>query len=498
MILNIQLKQTARVHSKDYKFPSVFIFAFIFFLTVKAFAQVNPSETFDTPYGAFMVIRMPFNSPYADYGTVYRNNELVFVSARIASIVRYTSENNETLTDMYVTQLKNGKWRSAASFSSELNSKFNEGPLCFDKTATTIYFNRSDNKGRLKIMKAEFLEGKWQNIQELPINNEKYSLAHPALSPDGSALYFSSDMPGGLGGKDLYVSFLKDGKWSAPENLGESVNSPGDELFPFVTSDNNYLYFSSDGHGGSGKLDILRSEKQEGGWQNIYNPGPPFNSAEDDFAYISDSTGLAGYFSSNRINSEDDIFSFKLAEPEFINPDTLKLNSYCLSLFEETTALTDTLPYVYEWNLGDGVIRRGKEIHHCFPAPGDYKVCLNILDTLTGLVHKNEAEYLLELRDHEQLYINSADTVMTGEPISFDASGSYLPGFTIKNYYWEYGDGYRSRGLKSEHIFTRPGTFFVKLGSEVVDPAGTVSNKSVVKKILVRQRQAYNNLSYEK
>jgi hypothetical protein len=496
MILNIQLKQTVRVHSKDHKFPSVIIFAFIFFLNVKAFAQVNPPESFDTPHGTFLVSRESFNSPYADYGAAYRNNELVFVSARISSVVRYTSESNETLTDMYVTQLKNDKWKSPGFLSSELNSKFNEGPLCFDKSGNTVYFNRSDNKGRLKIMKAEFLRGKWQNIQELSINNENYSLAHPALSPDGSALYFASDMPGGFGGKDLYVSLIKDGKWSAPQNLGEPVNTPGDELFPFITSGNNYLYFSSDGHGGSGKLDILKSEKQDGRWQNIYNPGPPFNSAEDDFAYISDSTGLAGYFSSNRINSEDDIFSFKLAGPEFINPDTLKLNTYCLSLFEETTSLTDTLPYVYEWNLGNALMIKGKEIHHCFPGPGDYKVYLNILDTLTGLAHKNEAEYLLELRDHEQLYISSADTAMTGETINFDASQSNLPGFTIKNYYWDYGDGYRSKGMKSEHIFNKPGTFFVKLGSEVTDSSGVVSKKSVVKKVLVKQ--AYNNLSYEK
>jgi hypothetical protein len=211
MILNIQLRQTARVHSEDCKFPLAGIIALLFLLADTGAAQINHSEAFDTPHGTFLVSRMPFNSSYADYGAAYRNDELVFVSARISSVVRYTSENNETLTDMYATQFKNGKWKSAGFFSSELNSKFNEGPLCFDRTGNTIYFNRSDNKGRLKIVKAEFLEGKWRNIQELPINNEHYSLAHPALSPDGSALYFSSDMPGGTRCKIPFCYIFKRG-----------------------------------------------------------------------------------------------------------------------------------------------------------------------------------------------------------------------------------------------------------------------------------------------
>ncbi|MFL5730494.1 MAG: PKD domain-containing protein, partial [Cytophagaceae bacterium] len=258
----------------------------------------------------------------------------------------------------------------------------------------------------------------------------------------------------------------------------------------------NVLYFSSDGHEGFGMLDIIKAEKSGGLWAAVENAGEPFNSAGDDFAFFSDSTGKSGFFSSNRLKDDDDVFQFSLAEPLFLNPDTLKLNSYCVTLFEETTFFTDTLPYVYEWNLGNGQIKQGKEVQHCFPGPGEYAVYLNILDTLTGLRHAQEAEYRLELKDYEQLYISSADTIPAGTLVDFDASASNLPGCMIKSYFWDFGDGYRSKGNQVSHAFTKPGIYYVRLGSELIDASGKTSEKSVIKKITILNSS--RNLSYEK
>ncbi|MFL5728488.1 MAG: TolB family protein, partial [Cytophagaceae bacterium] len=165
---------------------------------------------------------------------VPRNDQLIFTSARVNSLIRYTSEDKQPLTDIYCTQLKNGKWKTPVPFSMEINSRYNEGPISFDSAGNTVYFNRSDDNGKLKIFRSEFRNGQWQNIQELSINSNEYSLAHPSVSADGRTLFFSSDMPGGMGGKDLYVSFLEDGKWTVPENLGTPVNTSGNELFPFI------------------------------------------------------------------------------------------------------------------------------------------------------------------------------------------------------------------------------------------------------------------------
>lgn len=265
------------------------------------------------------------NSEYADFSPSFFNNQLVFTSARKDGAIysKIHSWTKQNFTDLYVaTKNTDGSFSPVENFSKEINSKFNESSPVFTKDGKTMYFTRNNfNEGKkgkdedktmlLKIYKASIIDGKWANITELPFNSDNYQVAHPALSPDEKTLYFASDMPGGLGGSDLYkVAIKEDGTFGNPENLGNIINTPARESFPFVGPD-NILYFASDGHLGLGGLDVFETKLTNGSYSKPQNLGKPINSSMDDFGFIVNDKN-AGYLSSNREggNGYDDIYSF--------------------------------------------------------------------------------------------------------------------------------------------------------------------------------------------
>ncbi|WP_232325908.1 OmpA family protein [Spirosoma montaniterrae] len=206
-------------------------------------------------------------------------------------------------------------------FSKSLNSRYHEGPATFSRDGSRIIFTRNNyNEGRarksaegvnkLKLYTARQQNGTWVDIEELPFNNDEYSVGHPTLSRDEQLLYFASDMPGGFGGTDIYVSKWQNGEWGKPLNLGEAINTKGNELFPFVDDAGN-LYFSTDGRRGMGELDIFFASVVGGTRvQSVQHLDAPINSPQDDFGLITDATRQGGYFSSNRREGNDDIYRF--------------------------------------------------------------------------------------------------------------------------------------------------------------------------------------------
>lgn len=208
-----------------------------------------------------------------------------------------------------------------------LNSKFHESSPVFTADNNTMYFTRSnitfkdkESDQNLKIYKSKRLNNKWQEAEELSINSDYFSTAHPALSTDGTKLYFSSDRPGGFGESDIYVSHLDvEGNLSKPVNLGAEINTPGKETFPFISL-NNELYFSSDGHFGLGGLDVFYIKILANGFGNLLNVGEPVNSYADDFAFGINTNNKRGFISSNRSEKAgqfiyDNIYSFLETEP---------------------------------------------------------------------------------------------------------------------------------------------------------------------------------------
>lgn len=275
----------------------------------------------------FTVEDAGINSAYSDYGSSFWNNKLVFASARdtTGTFRKISKWTNQSFTNLYSSELDaNSNPKKVERLGSKINSKFHEATPVFTKDGTSMYFTRNNylrgKKGRddqritlLKIYKASLIDGKWANVKELPFNSDAYSVAHPALSVDEKELYFASNMPGTLGQSDLFkVTINGDDTYSTPVNLGPSVNTEGRETFPFI-SDDNELYFASDGRPGLGGLDIFVTKIKKEAFEEIKNVGAPINGSQDDFAFLINTKTRVGFFTSNREGGHgyDDIYKFK-------------------------------------------------------------------------------------------------------------------------------------------------------------------------------------------
>ena len=273
---------------------------------------------------SFRLVPAEFNSQYSDFGTFSSNGNTYFVSARGTADTKSKIYDwtGEPFLDIYTTS-----GSTITPVSGDVNTVRHEGPLTISPDGNTMYFTRNnymnnrngkkDKQGvnHLKIYKATLQNGAWGNIEELPFNNNSYSVGHPSLSADGKTLYFASEAPGGMGGSDIYKVSVENGIFGTPENLGAKVNTPGNEVFPFAAKNGN-LYFSSDGHKGYGLLDVfvITSEAP----QKVQNLGEPVNSSLDDFAFSTTSEDMSkGYISSNRPGGKggDDIFEMTILAP---------------------------------------------------------------------------------------------------------------------------------------------------------------------------------------
>ncbi|MEM7037109.1 MAG: PKD domain-containing protein, partial [Bacteroidota bacterium] len=403
----------------------------------------------------FELQKMPFNGNSADFSPMYYGDGLIFCSSRRAEtgIVHTSTVNNAPLVNLYYTESDTaGQW-SRPKIQSALTSKFNEGPIWMDSVSNTLFLTRNDpsvkmrgraNRGlnRLKIYASPQQET--PEFQALPFCSSDYAVGHPTMTADGKMLYFAADMPGGQGGTDLWKAEWNGTQWSAPRNLGPEVNTPGDELFPYVHADGT-LFFASNGHLGLGGLDLFQVRPLgDEAWSRIANLGYPINSPQDDFGIIWDRRKKTGFFSSNRGGDlkNDNIYHFQRFRPDF-ECVPQKENNYCFRFFESGNSDldADTLPLIYEWDFGDGTKGYGLETRHCFPGPGDYLVMLNLIDTTSDFVFLNESTYELNLKDHEQVFIAGPDTVVVGQEVRLDGYESTPMGCEIGQYFWEFGDG---------------------------------------------------------
>lgn len=211
-----------------------------------------------------------------------------------------------------------GEWQRPEPAQGSLNSEFDEGIVSFSPDGSTMYLTKARREPNantsVEIYTSQRSEAQWSAPVKYEITADTLSAyGHPAVSPDGQFLYFSSDMPGGYGGKDIWRVSLTD-RYGSLENLGDQINTAGDEMFPYCRTDNT-LYFASDGHPGYGGLDIFKATLTESNLWLVENMGAPINSSADDFG-ITFGNGEWGFFSSNRkdANGHDHIYSFELPE----------------------------------------------------------------------------------------------------------------------------------------------------------------------------------------
>jgi outer membrane protein OmpA-like peptidoglycan-associated protein/tetratricopeptide (TPR) repeat protein len=285
-------------------------------------------------YGQYLLTRdryqiknLSFNSSGYDFAPMWFDKGLVYSSSRDSSkaIGREHTWTGTQFFDMYYVEGDKTTFGKPKQMKTDAVTKYHEAAPSFTSDSKKVYFTRNnyyngktkmseDKIVKLKIFESDVDGTTWKNDKPFPYNNDEYSVGHPALTPDGNTMYFISDMPGGFGGTDVYVSNKEGESWSTPKNLGEQINTEGMEMFPYVDED-GVLYFASDGQGGLGGLDIFKVKqdiktKQFGKIRNI---GAPINSSYDDFSLVYGPDKSTGYFTSNRPEGKglDDIYSFE-------------------------------------------------------------------------------------------------------------------------------------------------------------------------------------------
>jgi outer membrane protein OmpA-like peptidoglycan-associated protein/Tol biopolymer transport system component len=259
------------------------------------------------------------NSEKSDFGPVLHQGKLYFTSARNGARKEY-GWNEEPFLDIYSADYNPDGTLTNAAAVAGLNSQYHDGPVSITADGQTLYFASDsfrekdferDKKNRLKLGRNNLYRAtkdgeRWTNITRLPFSTNDHSTANPSISRDGKTLYFSSDMPGGKGGVDIWrVAVNPDGSFGTPENLGTGVNTPGNESFPFIADDNKTLFFASSGRQGLGGLDVFKADLS--GNSPAQNLGKPVNTEKDDFSFTYDAEKDMGFFASNR-NGNDDIF----------------------------------------------------------------------------------------------------------------------------------------------------------------------------------------------
>lgn len=436
-----------------------------------------------------IVNKLKLNSRYNEFAPTIYMDGIVFCSDRPSQFaINWVDAQGNAPSKIYYAE--NTDKKEVVLFSEAISSKMNEGAACFTPDGKTLIYtgtvvSKKNEGGKLGLfISTKETEG-WSKPTAFDYNSvdDSYSIAHPSISQDGKRLYFSSDMAGGLGGKDLYFSEWIDNKWSKPTNLGAPVNSSSNEVFPYITSDNK-LYFSSDPQSEKTGLDIYVSH-----WKNQWNEpvrlDEPFNTDKDDFALVMNKDNTSGYFSSGRNGRNDDIYSFSINYPTFEGCPVAELPMFCY-YFEETNLVpNDTMPLIFEWDFGDGTKFRGVTAEHCYKDFGTYHVALNVYDSLTRVHFAKISEIDVVISKSPYPFINSADSLLLPGDMLFSAEGTDIEGFTPEEYYWDSGHGQRSRGFNSSFTYNNPGFYTVQLGIIGKNKFGDTERRCSTKRIKI-------------
>lgn len=272
------------------------------------------------------------NTKNSEFCPVFVNDHLMFVGEhKEFDFVEFEKNeyNGQPFLNMYIAKVSGSKAEKTKTLSKKVNSESHDGPITVSADGHTIYFTRvtgNSKKGNTaKIYSALGHDRKWHDTKPFQYNSDDYSVAHPSISADNNWFFFTSDMSGGYGGKDIWVCKRNGDGWDKPVNLGPDINTSGDEMFPYIKK-NGILYFSSNGLPGYGGLDIYSAKTVDGKWLLQRNEGLNVNSSYDDFG-ITFMNDTLGYFSSNRVGGKgkDDIYYFHFVDKSLVISGTILL-----------------------------------------------------------------------------------------------------------------------------------------------------------------------------
>jgi len=452
----------------------------------------------------YQIKKAPFNTEYSEYCAGLVKGGVVFSSTRKAEILEtHLDEDDNYYSNLYLSKEKEQSKKEAELFSKEISTVLNEGSISFEPDGRAFWYtaNIFNDKSRklqerefkLGIFKAEKKLGIWNRTAAFSFNSkdQNYNVAHPALSPDGKFMVFSSDMKGALGASDLWIVFRDElGLWSEPKPLPAGINTAKNELFPFIDAE-GVLYFSSNGLSLDQGLDVYAvTEFLPDNYTSPVRMRAPINTPFDDYAFMIREDGETGYFSSNREELNDDVYSFQYNYPDF-NGCLENYKPFMCYLIEETNiTYIDSLPLAYIWEFGDGTSAEGFKHEHCYADTGNYKLNLNIIDTLTGVTYASINDMELSIIQPNQPYITSPDTLLLNEEALFSSKESEFTGFQVEEWFWRMGEE-KFRGEEFYFTFKETGPYQIQLGAlGVPDESGFQQKICVYKNILVVRDEA--------
>lgn len=434
------------------------------------------------------VKNLEINDRFDDFGPQVWKNYLVFCSERQVKVFLVNYKDFKTkrgVTNIVKSEIRNDTvYDTPEIFSKSILSNHHDGPVSFTSDGSKIYYSRpldisskakirKNDSLKLGIFSAEYVKGAWVDVRPLSINNTRYNVSFPAIAPDESFIVFVSDLPGGFGQSDLFISQNIKGTWSEPINLGPIINTKGKEYFPFIHY-NGDLYYASNGKGEDGRtdFDIYVCPFNGKSWEDPVRLAEPFNSTFDDYSFYINFSKRQGYFSSNR-EGQFDIFHFEKNTPENYECSPQIEESFCFELPAVENSDLDGLPFEYTYVLNDEVMLGNQNQSYCFPEEGKYNIRLSILDTLANklVFDKEKFEFLIERV--RQPFIHVADSLPLDRWVEFDTKGTYLPRVKRNEYVWDFGDNTSESGETVRHFYSSSGEYKVTL-TIFAEPIGKV------------------------
>lgn len=292
------------------------------------------------------------------FGIQYYKDGVVYSSAKEGD--KKIDKQGKTILNLFYSDIVKGEIQEGSrQFSKNLEFPSHVGAISFTSDFKYMYFTKAVRKKNgssgIKIFMVEYDGRDWVNETEIAINSDDYDCAHPAISPDDKYIFFVSNKKGGYGGKDLYYAERKGANsFGTVKNLGNEVNTFGDEMFPFVSKDNK-LYFSSDGHLGFGGLDIFSAELVNGKWGNVTNLMKPFNSNRDDFGYVVDPNDpTKGFLSSNNFGNATSDVIFYVRKTDDARKEVE--STVPIAGLENVITRQEDVPAVVEQPIGSAVV----------------------------------------------------------------------------------------------------------------------------------------------
>ncbi len=430
----------------------------------------------------YQLSNLSINSPASEIGSYSirtndgKNNRLMFTSSGESSkkIKGKFIKPEKPTYNLFLADFNEGDLtvENARLITGDANSEFHEGPGVITPDGKGIIFSRSSSSiGKndalnLSIYKASLNGSVSSGEKGVPFNNNDYAVMHPSITPDGSRMYFSSDMPGGLGGMDIYyVNIISDKKYSIPVNMGPTINTEGSEVFPYAF-DSKTLFFSSNGHPGLGGLDVFMVENVGVGGQSIKNLGAPFNSKRDDLSFFIDKMYKFGFVSSNRVGGvgDDDIYSFRIPN---IPPNGME--DYYTVMAGDTLLMID-----------GGVLSNDIEI-----ARSGVTDPLQLVGSRSAVLASNPTQGTLEFNDNGSFRYVYSDKISSVDSFTYKVKNRFVEGdpVTVKIKIF---DPFAPVANEDAFVFDPRETLIVDnategLLSNDVDPGGDVLNAYLVK-----------------